>query len=125
MLRSKFIALILAVFMVSTLPLVLAQDGPERLGDDGNELFREFQSREKLHLKSIRPSDEGWDGAIFDNGLYIGYVWGVFESLSSSGAICPDGSVNTGQTADVVSNYLKSHPEIRHHRAIDLVSDAF
>ena len=57
-------------------------------------------------------------------GVCGGYVTGVSDALRASGSFCwPQGGTR-GQVIDVVTIYLRDHPEKRHLLAFDLVSAA-
>ena len=75
----------------------------------GNELFGYF----KYHL------DE--DKAVWENGIYQGYVMGVSDVVDATGLICLPYVVTNRQIFDIVGKYLKDNPETRHKNASSLV----
>jgi hypothetical protein len=64
-------------------------------------------------------------------GMCAGYVQGVYESLTLSGAatICPRANVTVGQVVDMVVDSLKRYPQIRDLEApiivIETIKKAF
>jgi hypothetical protein len=58
-----------------------------------------------------------------DKAICLGYVMGVTEGLQSRHTTCvPKGAgVSGGQIMDVVTNYLRDHPEARHYAAFSEV----
>jgi hypothetical protein len=68
------------------------------------------------------------DGASFNKGVCYGYILGVFDALENrSNTFCvPQGpqGATVQLLVDVLSNYLRDHPETRHLPAADLVSVA-
>ena len=44
----------------------------------------------------------------------LGYLMGVYDSLSALNLACPPADVSSTQLKDIVMDYLRSHPETRH-----------
>lgn len=59
----------------------------------------------------------------YDEAVCFGYSVGVAESLNGDDFCIPKGA-KAGQAQDVVTKYLRDHPETRHQPAIDLVVKA-
>jgi len=75
----------------------------------GNELFGYFQ----YHLDKNK--------AVWQSGIYQGYVLSISDVAEISGTICLSGGVTNGQIYDIVGKYLKDNPETRHKNAPSLV----
>jgi hypothetical protein len=71
----------------------------------GNQLYENCTSETNLALKTF----------------CLGYVAGIFDSLDTLRMTCRPNEVTMGQTQDIVVNYLRDHPEERHHGASDVV----
>jgi hypothetical protein len=54
----------------------------------------------------------------------LGYVAGVADALSASGAICAPKPVTVGQDVAIVMKYLNDHPERRRYSASSLAAVA-
>ena len=48
------------------------------------------------------------------NTICTAYVMGMVDALTHAREICPSRGVTGGQLADIVTNYFRSHPEVRH-----------
>lgn len=57
----------------------------------------------------------------FNNGVCMGFVVGVVDSLSGKRLACLPKGVNVGQVIDVVEKHLKDHPEKGHLSAESVV----
>jgi hypothetical protein len=59
-------------------------------------------------------------------GICVGYVQGVYESLTLSGKerFCPRANVTVGQVVDIVVASLKRYPEIRDYAAPVIVMES-
>ena len=77
-----------------------------------------FDNGNELHESCQRPESPA------SRGLCSGYIVGVADTLKNLGAFCwPRGSTR-GQVTDVVTLYLRDHPEKRHLPAYELVTAA-
>ena len=75
--------------------------------EDGNDLLEMCESTE-LH----------------NQGSCIGFVLGVSAVPMFQGNLCVPGTVSYGQAKDVVTVYLRQHPEVRHLPGALLVLEA-
>ncbi|WP_393949183.1 Rap1a/Tai family immunity protein [Kluyvera intermedia] len=75
------------------------------LNIDGNTLYHGYQLFER-GFDYLNVQDE--QTAV----MYMSFVAGVAGTLSQENIIC-NGSVTIGQKADIVGNYLQSHPKER------------
>lgn len=75
------------------------------LNIDGNSLYHGYQLYEK-GFDYLNVQDE--QTAV----MYMSFVAGVAGTLSQENIIC-NGSVTIGQEADIVGNYLQTHPKER------------
>lgn len=75
------------------------------LNIDGNSLYHGYQLYEK-GFDYLNVQDE--QTAV----MYMSFVAGVAGTLSQENIVC-NGSVTIGQEADIVGNYLQSHPKER------------
>jgi hypothetical protein len=53
--------------------------------------------------------------------MCLGYVAGTFDTLDAMGMTCRPNEVTMGQAQDMITNYLRDHPETRHLNGADLV----
>jgi len=53
--------------------------------------------------------------------LCLGYVAGTFDTLDALKMTCRPNEVTMGQAQDMITKYLRDHPETRHLNASDLV----
>ena len=74
---------------------------------DGNKLFSDCEGQSG-------GGDSAW-------GVCVGYVMGAADA---SETICLPNGVTVGQVRDVVTMYLRNHPERRHYAASSLVETA-
>ena len=57
-------------------------------------------------------------------GEYMGYIKGVYDTLSLTHVVCAPSNQTTGQIGVIVLQYLDEHPERWHEPAYFLVRDA-
>jgi hypothetical protein len=82
---------------------------------DGNKLVKDLREFEKAER-----SDPSTDCQ--STGYYVGFVLGVYDTISSS--LCPSGNVSIRQVATVVAQYINSRPAEWSRPAHDLVARA-
>jgi len=74
---------------------------------DGNKLMEFYKEYEKAEAYT---GDKSININWVDDGKYIGYVTGVFDSHQSR--LCqPEGDITVRAVCTIVGNYLKAHPE--------------
>ncbi len=93
-------------------------DGADVSVLDGAALFK--VSRGYIAVEDDDKSNDTRRAAL-DAMLFMGYVCGV---LDASRMVLPEG-VTAGQVIEIVANFLKTHPELRHKTASSLVELAF
>src|SRR5262249_58172036 len=71
----------------------------------GNELYESCTSQTNLAL----------------NTFCLAYVAGIFDALESLKMTCRPTEVSMGQAQDLITNYLRDHPEARHVASAVLV----
>jgi hypothetical protein len=97
--RAILVAVALCCFVVG---------GADAYFENGNSLYG--------HCQKPRISVFG--------ALCGGYVSGVLDALENLGASCVPGEATREQVTDVVTLYLRDHPEKRHLSASELVTAA-
>lgn len=86
----------------------------------GNELYPYVQKATKNraeHAEKIDSADA------FDVGMERGYVAGVQDTFNGA-LFCVPPEVTLSQSVDIVTDYLRERPEIRHEAAKILVWNA-
>jgi hypothetical protein len=76
----------------------------------GNDLYE--NCREKRQVEYVA------------SGLCLGYIEGVFDTISETMRLCGWGGPSNGQLKDIVLQYLYEHPAERHKAANWLVTRA-
>jgi hypothetical protein len=92
--------------------------------EDGNQLYSQCQSAEEsLKLEeetvSLKPTASRRDA--FPAGVCWGYIRAVVDSIPAGEGFEPDENVRLSQYLDVVTAYLRNHPNERQHPAHHLV----
>ena len=82
--------------------------------------FGGFISGNKLYENAIKYER---DISSIDSGVYIGYVFGVFDSYDKI-LFCSPYNVTGRQVFDIVFQYLKNHPEERNEAGNILILKA-
>ena len=94
--------------------------------EDGNQLYSDCQSWHRNTVTSgdrIFPSGRNLS-EIYTAGACWGYILGVVDSIPASEGFDPAPSVRVTQYIDAVTDYLKSHPQLRDRPAYGLARDA-
>ncbi|MGZ5052504.1 MAG: Rap1a/Tai family immunity protein [Methylobacter sp.] len=83
-----------------------------------------FIDGHKLYDKSrAYKSGDIDDTELYDAAAYLYYIMGVIDSNIGSGLFCPQ-SISSDQVANVVTKYLKEHPESLDSSGVALVKSA-
>jgi hypothetical protein len=113
---------------VSNCP-VLAQDWTKKYYhslQDGNELYSACQSAQEnvqTEGENIRLKTSAGQTALHV-GICLGYIEGVVDSIPAGEGFEPDANVRLSQYVDVVTEYLRNNPNLRHLSAYRLVRTA-
>ena len=101
-----------AILVALTLFCFVVDEGAAQFRN-GNELFQDCEGGDDPQQKQTGDPGGQW-------GMCLGFILGVADALH----FCIPTGVNSGQVKDVVTLYLRDHPEQRHLPASDLVTAA-
>ncbi|EGT3592081.1 Rap1a/Tai family immunity protein [Proteus mirabilis] len=82
---------------------------------DGNKLDSYTASLDKSNNGEVLSIQQ-----VIDSSTFLGYVAGVFDSGIGI-YFCPKSNLEYKQVTDIVTIYLRYHPEKRNEKASDLV----
>lgn len=82
---------------------------------DGNKLDSYTSSLDKSNYGEVLSIQQ-----VVDSSTFLGYVTGVFDTGVGI-YFCPENNIEYKQVTDIVTMYLRYHPEKRHEKASNLV----